>query len=83
MAGSVSSEKFPMLNAGLFEQLGIRGDAVMNLINAEVSRQSLMIAYIDIFWAMAWAAMLALPFLLVTKRFVFNAGAPKPAMDSH
>jgi DHA2 family multidrug resistance protein len=38
------------------------------MIDAEISRQALMIAYLDNFWAMKWAALFAIPCVLLMRR---------------
>lgn len=84
IGANVSPESMPLLNSGLFEQLGIRGEAIMGMINMEVSRQSLMIAYIDIFWAMIWITAITVPMLIFTRKIIFNGGPDQPLpADAH
>lgn len=84
IGANVTPETMPMLNAGLFEQLGIRGEAVMGMINMEVNRQSLMIAYIDIFWVMIWVTAVTVPMLFFTRKIVFDGSQDRQmAADAH
>ncbi len=43
------------------------GDAAMTMLNAEVSRQAAMVAYVDDYYLMFWMVLLTLPLLLVLK----------------
>ncbi len=45
-----------------FQQLG---DAAMTMVNAEVTRQAAMVAYVDDFYLMSWATLLMVPLLLL------------------
>lgn len=78
IGANVSPENVPILNSGLFEQLGIRGEAIMGMINMEVNRQSLMIAYIDIFWVMIWVTAITVPLLIFTRKIVFDGSGDQP-----
>jgi len=55
-------------------QLGFPGDMIMQMMDAEINRQALMIAYLDDFWLMKWAAIVVLPLILFMRR-------TKPAKD--
>jgi DHA2 family multidrug resistance protein len=65
LATHVTTLDLPTFNVNLI--IG----AVTSMIDAEVNRQALMIAYLDDFWIMAWAVMLVVPlviFMRVGKR---------------
>ena len=47
-----------------FQQMG---DAAMSMVNAEVTRQAAMVAYIDDFYLMSWATLLMVPLLLLLR----------------
>ena len=49
-------------------QLGFPGDMIMQMMDAEINRQAAMIAYLDDFWLMKWAAILILPLILLMRR---------------
>ncbi len=48
-------------------RFGDMGAAVMEMINAEVTRQALMVAYVDNFYAMGWLILLIAPVALFLK----------------
>lgn len=39
----------------------------VNMVDAEVNRQALMVAYIDDFWAMMWVSVLVIPLVLILR----------------
>lgn len=77
----VSNTSAPFLNGGYLEQVGFQGKAIMRLIDAEVNRQALMIAYLDVYWAMMWAALAVIPLVLFMRGS--RMSGPAPAIDSH
>jgi len=62
------------LQLGMMRQLtkSLAGEGaapmVARLIDAEVNRQALMIAYLDVFWLMTWMTVAVMPILLFLKR---------------
>jgi DHA2 family multidrug resistance protein len=55
------------LRAGLLENLGFNSDFPLQMLDLEINRQALMIAYLDDYWVMGWAAFLVLPLILIMK----------------
>ena len=43
------------------------GGMVAAMVNAEINRQAMMIAYLDDFWVMMWAIILVIPFIALVK----------------
>jgi MFS transporter, DHA2 family, multidrug resistance protein len=68
---NVTATSVPWLTTGLLERLGVSGEGAMRLIDAEVNRQAAMIAYLDDYWLMMWAAFAVVPLALLLK-------GPKP-----
>lgn len=69
-AAHITNETVPILNSGLFEQLGFQGRALLSAIDMSINAQALMIAYIDVFWVLAWITLLILPALFFAKKSV-------------
>jgi len=67
LSAHVTTVTMPFMTAGLVEQLGLRAEDLMRLVDAEVNRQALMIAYLDDFWLMAWAAAVITPLALLMR----------------
>ncbi len=67
LGAEVSTTRAPILQSGLFEQLGLNGQAAMAMIDGEVNRQALMIAYIDDYWVMMWAAIVIIPLVVLLR----------------
>lgn len=60
----VTTVSLPFIESGMIERLGLHAQQLMLMIDAEVNRQALMIAYLDDFWLMAWAAVFVAPLAL-------------------
>lgn len=63
----VTTLNMPFLDSRLIAPLGRAGASVAAMVDAEVNRQALMIAYIDDFWLMMWGAAAAMPFVLMIR----------------
>jgi DHA2 family multidrug resistance protein len=59
--------RMPVLDERLIDQLGHAGGTFAAMIDAEVNRQAMMIAYIDDFWLMMWAAIIAMPVVMLLR----------------
>jgi DHA2 family multidrug resistance protein len=67
MASSIGSN-LPTTDLSLLQGFGIQGNAALALINAEVTRQAVFIAYLDDFKLMMLVTFAVLPLLLLMKR---------------
>ncbi len=81
IASSIGSD-VPTAAASLLQSLGVPGDTALAILNAEVTRQAVFIAYLDDFKLMMIVTFAVLPLLLLMKR-AGGAGQrqPAPAMD--
>jgi DHA2 family multidrug resistance protein len=64
----VTSVRMPLLESGYIEQLGARTGALAQLIDVEINRQAMMIAYLNDFWVMMWCAILVTPLLFLLRK---------------
>ncbi|MGH7093909.1 MAG: EmrB/QacA family drug resistance transporter, partial [Stellaceae bacterium] len=60
---------------------GLATSSGVTVLNAEVTRQAQMIAYLDDFYFMVVVIVLSLPFLLLLRRAKRATGGPAVAMD--
>ena len=67
LSAHVTTVTLPFLDAGLIERIGVRAEAVTRMLDLEINRQALMIAYLDDYWIMAWAAALVVPLALLLR----------------
>jgi DHA2 family multidrug resistance protein len=65
LGAHVTAQTMPVLDPRLVEQLGHTGDMAAALVDAEVNRQALMIAYLNDFRLMMWAAVVILPLVII------------------
>lgn len=82
MTVHVNAATVPLLSGNLLEQIGMEGRAALQILDAEINRQAMMIAYLDDFWVMMWAALAVIPMVLLMKRPP-SAPQPLPPPDSH
>ncbi len=68
LAQHITAERLQTLDPGLIANFGSPSEAVLAMANAEVTRQALMIAYLDDFKAMMIATLCAIPLVLLLKK---------------
>lgn len=81
LGAHVTAIRAPVLTAGLLERFGIQAESAMSLIDAEINRQAVMIAYIDDYWVMMCAAIAIIPLTVMLKGA--KRGADMPMPDGH
>jgi DHA2 family multidrug resistance protein len=82
LASNVTEGVIPTLGQpGLIEQIGARGDIALAVINAEINRQALFIAYLDDFKLMMIVTFAALPLILLMKKAQPAGGGQPVHMD--
>ncbi|MHA6719534.1 DHA2 family efflux MFS transporter permease subunit [Sphingomonas sp. RS6] len=79
----VTSQTLEGLNTGLLGGLGGSTDTAIALLNAEVTRQATMIAYLNDFWLMAIVTAISVPLVLLLRRPTGPAEKPDPAAAGH
>lgn len=68
MVGHITAFSLPSIDPSMSERLAGAGDTVMAMVDAEINRQALMIAYLDDFWLMTIVTLLAVPLVIFLKR---------------
>ena len=68
LAQHVTDQTLPSMSIGQIEAFGTLSDSAMAMVNAEVTRQAMMIAFIDDFYLMAIISIAVLPLVLLLKR---------------
>ncbi|HEY0413617.1 MAG TPA: DHA2 family efflux MFS transporter permease subunit [Allosphingosinicella sp.] len=80
LAAHVNSATLPAAAQTIVTQIGGSADAVLAMLNAEINRQALMIAYLDDFHAMMLVTLAAMPFVWLLRPAKRQAGAAPPVM---
>ncbi|SNS23758.1 MFS transporter, DHA2 family, multidrug resistance protein [Sphingomonas laterariae] len=80
LSAHVTASSLPFVTPAVIEKLGAQGADLLRLIDSEVNRQALMIAYIDDYWLMGWAVVVLLPFVLLMRSAKPQPGAEPPPM---
>jgi DHA2 family multidrug resistance protein len=82
LAANVTQQTLPSVDPTLLQLLGNQGNLVAAIINGEITRQAVFIAYLDDFKLMMIVTFAVLPLLLLMKRGnKAGGGAPHMAMD--
>jgi DHA2 family multidrug resistance protein len=68
LAGELSVTRFPILQGGFAEIVGMNTSSVLQFLDAEINRQAMMISYLDDFLLLAAATFILLPVILVVKK---------------
>jgi DHA2 family multidrug resistance protein len=78
LAAHITQYSLPPISPAIVQGAPPVTDTAIALLDAEINRQALMIAYIDDFWLMMIVSLLAVPLLLLLRKG--KANAPPPAM---
>ncbi len=65
IGGRLTAVSAPYLDPGLSHAFGQSGNVIAAMVDAEINRQAMMIAYLDDYWLMMWAVFIALPMVLL------------------
>ncbi len=65
LSAGITSDRLPLAQPGIVEQLGFESGRIVAMIDAEINRQSLMIAYIDDFWMLSIALLCLIPLIVL------------------
>ena len=83
LGSHVNAQTLQTLDPWLLRQFGGVGDTVMAMLNGEVTRQALMIAYLDDFRLMMFLTLAALPLVVLLRRPNGPAAPADPAAAGH
>jgi DHA2 family multidrug resistance protein len=81
MASSITEQTIPTVDPTLLQTIAPQGSTALAVINAEVTRQALFIAYLDDFKLMMLITFAVLPLLLLMRRGQQTGRPPQVAMD--
>ena len=82
IASHVTEQSIPSADPTLLQTIAPQGDVALAIINAEITRQALFIAYLDDFKLMMLLTFAVLPLLLLMRRGQqVGTGRPQVAMD--
>ncbi|PZO86768.1 MAG: EmrB/QacA family drug resistance transporter [Sphingomonas sanxanigenens] len=79
LAGHITPFSLPSIDPTNAMAMGGAGDSMMAMIDAEVNRQALMIAYLDDFKMMAIVTLVTIPLVMLLRRPTGPAAKPDPA----
>ena len=68
LASHITASMVNVIDLSTLDRFGDYGAAALGLINAEVSRQAAMVAYIDDFYLMMWMSLAAIPLVLIMRK---------------
>jgi DHA2 family multidrug resistance protein len=65
LGAHLTEETMPVLDPRFVDQIGHAGGMAAAMVDAEVNRQAMMIAYANDFWVMMWSALIAMPVVMM------------------
>jgi DHA2 family multidrug resistance protein len=80
LATNITPASTPPIEPSILSTLGISGDSVTAILDAEINRQAAMIAYIDDFHLMMIVTLVAVPLLLLLRKPKGAGGGAPPVM---
>lgn len=81
MASGITENSIPVADPNILSRIGQQGDIALAVINAEINRQALFIAYLDDFKLMMILTFAALPLVLLMRKAGPGAGGPQMVAD--
>jgi DHA2 family multidrug resistance protein len=81
LAGHINWAAIPAGAQNMLSQVGGAADTAMAMLNGEINRQALMIAYLDDFHAMMWVTLAAMPFVWLLRPARRQGGGPPVLAD--
>ncbi len=81
LAAHVTPFTGALVDPALAQSLGRVGDTAIALVNAEVNRQAMMIAYLDDFKLMLVTTLVMIPFIALLRRPRYDQAPPEMVME--
>jgi DHA2 family multidrug resistance protein len=81
LAAHVTPYTLPAADPSVLQRLGQFGDSAAAMIDMEINRQAMMIAYLDDFHAMMLLTLASLPLVLLLRKPKALAGGPPVVAD--
>lgn len=83
LGAHINSAAIDVIDVSTIDRFQALGSTVLSYVDAMVTRQAAMIAYIDNFYIMMWATIFATPLALLLRRTVLRPGEKPPPPDAH
>jgi DHA2 family multidrug resistance protein len=81
LAAHITPYSNPLMDASIAQRLGQFGDSAMAMLDAEINRQALMIAYIDDFHAMMLVTVASMPLVWLLRKVKKGKAVKPPPME--
>jgi DHA2 family multidrug resistance protein len=81
LAQRVTEARLPVASPALVGQLGAGGQAALRMLDLEINRQALMIAYLDDFRLMMWVCLASMPLVWLLRPAKRQGGGPPVVAD--
>lgn len=83
LGGHITNSAISMVDASTLDRFGQLGDGALAMVNAEVTRQAMMIAYLNDFWFIMWAMLAVVPLVFFLRPPAKNAAKADMADMGH
>jgi DHA2 family multidrug resistance protein len=81
LAAAVTSSSIPPMDPSIMSRFGAFGDSAAAMLDAQINRQALMIAYLDDFHAMMLLCLATLPLVWLLRKAKRQGGGPPVLAD--
>ncbi|KRA83118.1 DHA2 family efflux MFS transporter permease subunit [Altererythrobacter sp. Root672] len=78
LAAHITPAVTGMIDLSSLERFHQYGEAALGVLDAEVTRQAAMIAYVNDYWLMMWLSLASVPLVLLMRRSSGPAARPEP-----
>lgn len=79
----ITAANVPGFAPNIAQALGAQGVAILHMVDAEVNRQAMMIAYLDDFLMITYWALVPIPFLLLFRKMARPQRGSRPPVIEH
>jgi DHA2 family multidrug resistance protein len=68
LSSHITPAMVDVIDLSTLDRFGQYGDAALRFIDAMVTRQAAMVAYVDDFWLMMWMSLASVPLVLIMRK---------------
>ncbi len=83
LGGHITSSAISMVDASTLDRFGEYGEGALAMVNAEITRQATMVAYLNDFWFIMWAMLAVVPMVFFLRPPAKNAAQADMADMGH
>lgn len=83
LGAHITAQTMPILQPGMVEQFGLQGGRIAAMLDVEINRQAMMIAYLDDFWVLSIGLACVIPVVFMLRPARAVKGSEATVGDGH